>query len=281
MTLKNALSGLPFGGGKAVIMAPPAGTDRIALLRAHGRFVNCARGQYITAEDVGTSVADMDVVALESQWVAGRSDTTGDPSPHTARGVVRAIEAAVSIAFRQTPISQLTIGVQGLGNVGMSLCDQLRTAGARVIGTDLSPARLRDAERLGVLTLEHADDLYDAEIDVFCPCGLGGALNADTIPRMRARVVVGAANNQLWDEGDANAIALRGIIYVPDFVANAGGVISGSAKVMGWTAEETRRQVDAIFDTTLKVLSEAATAGITADEAARRMARDILTAGTL
>ena len=276
MTLKSALAGLPFGGGKSVILAPPPGADRTAMLRAHGRFINCAMGRYIAAEDVGTSVDDMDAIALETEWVAGRSDTTGDPSPFTARGVVRAIEAAALVRLQADSLAGLSVGIQGLGNVGLDVCRRLIVSGARVFAADVDAGRLKAARREFDFEILAPESIHVAPVDIFCPCALGGILNANTIPRLRAAAVAGAANNQLLTATDGLALARRDITYVPDFVANAGGVISGSARVMNWTDDETIRRVDAIFDVALDVLRKAQELIVDPDAAARAMVRRIL-----
>lgn len=276
MTYKNALAGLDAGGGKSVLLAPERIADREALFRAHARVVEMLGGSYITAEDVGTSPADMDVMAGVTRHVAGLSAGPGDPSPHTARGVFRAIQAGVRHRFGAEELRGTWIAVQGCGNVGRHLVRQLREAGAEVVVADVDPARAESiAAEHGARVVE-ADAIYDAEADVFAPCALGGILNAETIPRLRAAVVAGGANNQLREPEDGARLAARGILYVPDYAANAGGVISGYGDMQGWPAERWLARVDAIHDTALEILRRAESAGILPHEAADRMVEERL-----
>lgn len=279
MTYKNALAGLDAGGGKSVILAPERITDRAALFRAHARVVDLLEGAYITAEDVGTTPADMDVMAAVTPHVAGVSSGIGDPSPHTARGVFRAIQAAVRHRFGAEDVRGTWIAVQGCGNVGRWLVRELRAAGAEVVVADV------DGDRAAAVAAEHgarvvaADDVYDAEADVFAPCALGGILGAETVPRLRAAVVAGGANNQLREPGaDGARLAARGILYVPDYVANAGGVITGFGDMNGWSPARCAARVDAIHDTVLDLLRRADDAGILPHEAADRMVEERLAA---
>jgi leucine dehydrogenase len=279
MTYKNALAGLDAGGGKSVILAPERITDREAMFRAHARVVEMLGGAYITAEDVGTSPADMDVMSAVTRHVAGLSAGVGDPSPHTARGVFRAIQAGVRHRFGAGELRGMWIAVQGCGNVGRALVRQLREAGAEVVVADV------DRDRADAVAVEHgarvvdADAIYEAEADVFAPCALGGILNAESIPRLRAAVVAGGANNQLRDGDDGARLAARGILYVPDYAANAGGVITGFGDMAGWTPAQAAARVDAIHDTVLGVLRRAEAAGVPPHEAADRMVEERLGAG--
>lgn len=279
MTYKNALAGLDAGGGKSVILAPERIVDREAMFRAHARVVDLLEGAYITAEDVGTTPADMDVMSTVTPHVAGLSAGPGDPSPHTARGVFRAVEAAVRHRSGTNGVRGMRVAVQGCGNVGRWLVRELREAGAAVVVADV------DRDRAAALAGEHgaevveADAIYDVEADVFAPCALGGILNAETIPRLRAGIVAGGANNQLRDaDEDGAPLAARGILYVPDYVANAGGVITGFGDMNGWTPERCAARVDAIHDTVLDVLRRADAAGILPHEAADRMVEERLAA---
>lgn len=279
MTYKNALAGLDAGGGKSVILAPERMADRAALFRAHARVVDLLEGAYITAEDVGTTPADMDVMAAVTPHVAGVSSGVGDPSPHTARGVFRAIQAAVRHRFGTEEVRGTWIAVQGCGNVGRWLVRELRAAGAEVVVADV------DADRAAAVAAEHgarvvpADDIYGVEADVFAPCALGGIVNAETVPRLRAAVVAGGANNQLREpDADGARLAARGILYVPDYVANAGGVITGFGDMNGWSPARCAARVDAIHDTVRDLLRRADDAGILPHEAADRMVEERLAA---
>lgn len=278
MTYKNALAGLDAGGGKSVILAPERIADRAALFRAHAAVVEMLGGAYITAEDVGTTPADMDTMAGVTRHVAGVSSGVGDPSPHTARGVFRAIQAAVAHRYGAEDVRGMTVAVQGCGNVGRWLVHLLREAGAEAVVADV------DADRAAAVAAEHGtrvvapDDIYDVAADVFAPCALGGILDGTTIPRLRAGVVAGGANNQLRDAEDGARLAARGIVYAPDYVANAGGVITGYGEMAGWTPEQSAARVDAIHDTVRDLLRRADDAGILPHEAADRMVEERLAA---
>ncbi|MBW3571807.1 MAG: leucine dehydrogenase [Gemmatimonadetes bacterium] len=278
MTYKNALAGLHAGGGKSVILAPERITDRAALFRAHARVVQMLGGRYVTAEDVGTTPADMDVMSTVTPYVAGVTAGIGDPSPHTARGVFRAIQAAVRHRFGADALRGRGIAVQGCGNVGRALVRLLRRAGAEVVVSDVDAARAEAVAAEHGARVAAAEAIYEVEADVFAPCALGGILNAETIPRLRASVVAGGANNQLRADEDGARLAERGIVYVPDYVANAGGVITGYADMNGWPPGEAAARVDAIHGTVLDLLRRAEAAGILPHEAADRMVEERLAA---
>jgi leucine dehydrogenase len=253
MTYKNAVAGLNLGGGKAVIFGDNRTTRREMLFRAHGRFVESLGGRYITAEDVGTSTADMDFVHMETDYVAGLENKSGDPSPVTARGVFRAIQASARVRWGSEKVEGKTVIVQGLGNVGHFLCHELHAAGARLVVTDIDPARTErvasefDAQRVD-------PERYIAQkADIFAPCALGGIINDDTLAQLKVEIVAGAANNQLLEERHGDELERRGILYAPDFVANAGGVINVYSEVAGWTRDRALRKADEIFETTLGV----------------------------
>ncbi len=268
MSYKNAMAGLPMGGGKSVILADGELASRAELFRAHGRLVESLAGRYITAEDVGTSFEDMAFVRQETRYVAGLTD----PSPVTARGVLRALTAAARHRWRSDDLSGRTVAIQGCGNVGGSFARQLAAAGARLIVCDVDAARAEQCAADSGAAVATAEAIYDVTADVYSPCALGGTLNADTIPRLRCEIVVGAANNQLALPGDAERLAARGILYVPDYVANAGGVIDGAREICGWTTERSQTAVEAIFDSTLDLLRAADRDGITPAAAADRLA---------
>ena len=210
MTYKNAVAGLNLGGGKAVIIGDNRTARREMIFRAHGRFVESLGGRYITAEDVGTSTSDMDFVHMETDYVSGLATRSGDPSPVTARGVFRAIQASARTRWGSDSVASRTIAVQGLGNVGFHLCRELHAADARLIVTDIDPGKVQRAvEELGARAVE-ADQIYAVPADIFAPCALGGILNDDTIPRLQAQIVAGAANNQLLEERHGDALEQRG-----------------------------------------------------------------------
>ncbi|MBV6521588.1 MAG: Leucine dehydrogenase [Gemmatimonadaceae bacterium] len=272
MTYKNAVAGLNLGGGKAVIIGDNRTTRREMLFRAHGRFVESLGGRYVTAEDVGTSTADMDFVHMETDYVAGLATRSGDPSPVTAHGVFRAIQACARHRWGSESVAGKTVAVQGLGNVGQHLCKELHAADAKLVVTDIDPARVRQVvEELGARAVE-PDAIYGAQADVFAPCALGGIINDATVPQLKVEVVAGAANNVLLEERHGTELEKRGILYAPDFVANAGGVINVYSELAGWTSKRALRKADEIYETTLGVFEIAKEQGIPTYVAADRLA---------
>lgn len=275
MTYKNAVAGLPFGGGKVVVVADGRGlrgAARDALFRAHGRAVEQLGGRFITGEDVGTSVEDMEIVRAETRHVSGVTAHAGDPSPFTARGVFRAIEASIAQRLGPRAWSGVTVAIQGCGHVGAHLARELSHAGARLVVADVDEARAARLAREFGAVVAPPPAIYEADATVFAPCALGGCLNDDTIPRLAAPIVAGGANNQLEAARHGAALAARGLLYAPDYVANAGGVISGAIGILGWSREEVARRVEGIHDTLLAVFAEAARTGATPAEAADRLA---------
>lgn len=272
MTYKNAVSGLALGGGKAVILAPPEPFDREQLFLAHGRAVQSLGGRFITAEDVGTTPADFMVAARETEWVAGFDGRGGDPSPWTARGVMAGMIAATKHRWGSPALEGRVVALQGCGNVGDALARQLSEAGATLVVTDRDAARAeRLADEIGA-TVVAPEAIYDVEADIFSPCALGSILDDTTIARLRVDVIAGAANNQLAEDRHAEALSARDIVYAPDFVINAGGVISGSVALLNETQDDMVRRVDGIHDTTREVLDHAARERITTLRAAERRA---------
>lgn len=224
MSYKAALAGLPHGGGKAVILRPAHVPDRAALFEAFGRMVETLGGRYITAVDSGTSSLDMDCVALHTRHVTS-TQAAGDPSPCTALGVFAGIRASALARLGSDDLEGLHIAVQGLGNVGYALAEQLAAAGAELLVSDLDPGRVQLAvEQLGAHPVA-SDALLTTPCDILAPCGLGGVLNAQSAPQLRCAVVAGAANNQLASPDIADLLEARGILYAPDYVINSGGLI--------------------------------------------------------
>lgn len=282
MTYKSAMAGLPLGGGKSVIIGNPRTGKSEALLRAMGRSVERAGGRYIVAEDSGTSVADMKVMAQETAHVSGIHDKatgdgghrSGDPSPATAYGVFTGLKAAVRHRLGRTDLDGLTVAVQGVGNVGGHLARLLKDAGARLILADIDTARVTVlARELGaeVTTVER---IFDAAADVFAPCALGSVLNDDTIPRLRCAVVAGAANNQLGRPHHGEEIRRRGILYAPDYVINAGGIIDIHHERTGYNPEKAIRHIEAIGPTLAEIFARADTEGQPTGAIADAMARE-------
>ena len=231
MTYKAAMAGLNFGGGKSVVIGDSRTDKSEALLRRFGRFVDTFQGRYIVAEDVGMSVGDMDIVRQETPYVAGLGGGAGDPSPATAWGVYHGIRAAVRHRYKRHDLSGVTVAVQGLGHVGGHLCAHLANDGAKLIVTDIDDAALDSVRGKFGAAVESSDGIYECDAEVFAPCALGAVLNDQTIPRLRARVVAGSANNQLAEARHGQALADKGVLYAPDYVINAGGLIHVSYEV--------------------------------------------------
>ena len=272
MTYKNALAGLPLGGGKSVIIGDNKTPERERIFRAHGRFVESLGGRYVTAEDVGTSPADMEIVRRETRHVAGLLDRSGDPSPVTAHGVFRAVQASAKYRWGSDELKGMRVALQGCGHVGYHLARELHEAGALLVVSDTDEERLSrvveecGAERVG------PREIYSVEADIFAPCALGGILNDGTVARLKTEVVAGAANNQLLEARHGDALEARGILYAPDYVANAGGVINGCVELIGWERARARRKVDEIYNTLLNVFDVAKAEGIPTYLAADRLA---------
>ena len=277
MTLKCAVAGMPLGGGKAVVLHDPrAAVDRPALFRALGRFVDRFGGRYITAEDVGTSPADLEHVRRETPYVAGLLDRSGDPSPATARGVARALQAAAKMRWGRDDLAGRRVALQGCGHVGANLARELRDLGARLVVTDIDPARAHAVAAATGAELAAPEEIWDADADVFAPCALGGVLSRESIPRLQVEIVAGAANNQLAEPADGDRLAARGILYTPDYVANAGGLLSGGRDLLRWSAAETVARIEGIYDTVLEVFRRAGEEGVGPHVAADRLAGERL-----
>jgi len=282
MAYKNAVSGLDLGGGKAVIIGDPATDKNEAMLRAFGRFVESLGGRYVTACDVGTYVPDMDVIAKETRFATGRSEANGgagDSSVLTAYGVFQGMCASAAHVWGNPSLAGKTVGIAGVGKVGRLLTALLLENGARVVVADVnSPAvealceKHREIDVVGDVF-----ELVRSELDVYAPCALGGALDDATVGALKARVVCGAANNQLVTEGPsgtAAALMARGITYAPDFLVNAGGVIQVSDELHGFDFARARARTTGIFDATASVLRVAADKGISPAEAADHLAEE-------
>lgn len=272
MTYKNAVAGLNLGGGKSVLIGDNRTANREMIFRAHGRFVESLGGRYITAEDVGTSTADMDFVHMETDYVTGLAGRSGDPSPVTAHGVFRAIQAAAKWCWGSDDLHGKTVSVQGCGHVGYHLAKELHQSGAKLVVTDIDPERVkRVVAEFGAVAVA-ADDIYGVGADIFAPCALGAVINDKTIPQLRVEIVAGAANNQLQDERHGDELHRRNVLYAPDYVANAGGVINVYSELAGWSSARAFRKADEIYDTVLKVFSIAKREGVPTHEAADRLA---------
>jgi leucine dehydrogenase len=261
MTYKAALAGLAHGGGKSVLIRPKTHFDRAALFRAFGKFVEDLRGHYITAEDSGTGLEDMEIIRSVTKNVTGvdpSSGGSGDPSPFTALGVRRGIEACVRQKLGRESLDGVHVAVQGVGHVGYHLCKELHAAGAKLSVADIDPLKAERAEREFGASIVPLDDIFDIECDVIAPCALGSALNDQTIPKLKAKVVAGAANNQLAEPRHGDDLHARGILYAPDYAINAGGLVNVAQEVLGYDAQKARERTMKIYDTIYEIAERSA-----------------------
>lgn len=279
MSFKNAIARLPFGGGKAVLRQPVHAFDRLALFRAFGQAVDELGGRYVTAEDVGTSVEDMIAIAESTRHVAGlpsRGDRPGgDPSPSTARGVLLSMATAVEKRLDR-PLAECKVAIQGLGHVGRWLAQMLHVAGARLLIADVLREKVDQVAAELNATAVSADEILSVDADVFAPCALGGVLSNVTIRSLRAKVVCGAANNQLLTESVGDQLAEMGVLYAPDYVVNAGGIISVAAEKLGWSKDKASRLLEETGQRLAKVLEIAAQKNLAPHRAAAELARSII-----
>lgn len=269
MTYKNAAMGLNLGGGKAVMMADPKTDKTEELFRAFGQFVDTLGGRYITAEDVGSSLDDMTTIRSVTPYVGGLPDTSGDPSIVTGYGVFRGIQAALMHKYGSSDVAGKTVAIQGAGKVGTYLMSHLLDAGAKILITDISPERVKAAVEKGATALDPAE-IFDAECDIFAPCALGGVINDESIPRLKAKIVAGSANNQLLEARHGQALAQRGILYAPDFIVNGGGVINVAQELdpAGYNRELAQAKAGKIYDILLEVFALGEEKGLQPHEAA-------------
>ena len=272
MTYKNALAGLPLGGGKSIMLRPDGVIDREKIFRAHGRFVETFGGRYITAEDVGTNPDDIAIVRQETKHAAGLYGLSGDPSPFTARGVFRAMQAAATHRWGSESLVGKTIALQGCGNVGYHLASLLHADDVRLIVSDVDPVKVDRLVKEFDAVAVGPEEIYAVESDVYAPCALGGIINDETIAQIKAEIITGGANNQLLEERHGDELEKRGILYAPDYAANAGGIINGCRELLGWEESQTTSKVDEIYDTVLDIFRTAKAEGIPTYKAADRLA---------
>jgi leucine dehydrogenase len=277
MTFKAAISGLNLGGGKAVIIGDPKKLKNEAYLRRFGRFIQSLGGRYVTAEDVNMKTKDMEYIAMETKHVTGLPEAMGgggDPSPVTAYGTYLGIKASAKKAYGNDSLSGKKISVQGVGQVGGYLVEYLVKEGAKVYVTDISEERLKLISTQFGATVVDQDEIYNLDVDIYAPCALGATINDATIGRLKCHIIAGAANNQLEDEKKhAEILMEKGIIYAPDFLINAGGLINVCAEYMGgYKRENAYNQAEKIYDTCLNILNKSASEGITSHEAALTLA---------
>jgi leucine dehydrogenase len=262
MTYKAAITGIEHGGGKSVLLRPRGHFDRVALFRAFGRFIENLGGHYITAEDSGTSLEDMEIIRSVTKHVTGVSPDnggSGDPSPFTALGVRRGIEACVKHHMGRDDLQGLHVAVQGIGHVGYHLCRELHEKGVRLTVADVDPLKAERANREFNASVVPIEKIFDVECDVLAPCALGSALNDGTIPRLRCKIVAGAANNQLAEPRHGDSLYQRGILYAPDYAINAGGLVNVAQEVKGYDANVARDKTLKIYDTILEICERSKT----------------------
>jgi leucine dehydrogenase len=278
MTFKAAITGLNLGGGKAVIIGDAKSQKTPELMLRFGEFVNTLGGKYITAEDVGMETSDMDLVRKVTPFVTGISEENGgagNPSPITAYGVFMGMKAAAKHAFGNSDLEDRIIYVQGIGSVGESLVEHLSNEGAKVFISDINQDRLEVVRDKYSANIYEGDNIYAEEMDIYAPCALGATINDLTLPQLRAKVIAGAANNQLADENKHGKLLKdRGIVYAPDFLINAGGIINVYAELENYDKKEILRKTEKIFDTTIKILEKADLNGITTHQAAFDIANE-------
>jgi leucine dehydrogenase len=273
MSYKASVSGLKLGGGKSVIWGDNKTADREMIFRAHGRAVDSLNGRYITAEDVGTSPDDMDFVAMETDHVVGLHGRSGDPSPVTAYGVYRGIKASAAVRYGDDSLDGKHVAVQGLGHVGYHLCEDLANEGARLTVTDINPESVqRVVDDFGATAVD-PEAIYDVDADVYAPCALGAVVNDETIERFSFDIIAGAANNVLA-RGATHGPALkeRNILYAPDYVINAGGLINVYGEIHEWTAERAKAKAGEIYDTLIRIFELAASEDTDTNAAAKGVA---------
>ena len=274
MTYKAAVAGVNLGGGKSVIVGDNKRKDREAMFRAHGRFVQSLGGRYITAEDVGTSPADMEYIHSETPHVVGLHGKSGDPSPVTAYGVYMGMKAAARTRWGSDVLTGKTIAVQGCGNVAKHLCGLLHAEGAKLIVTDIDTAKVKAMVDATGATAVKPDEIYSQKADIYSPNALGATINDETLKQLKVEVICGGANNQLAEERHGAQLEKQGMVYAPDYVVNGGGLINVYGELQGWALERARRKAGDIYETTLRVYAIAAEHKIPSYAAADRLAEE-------
>ena len=276
MTYKNSAAGVNLGGGKAVIIGDPKKDKTKEMLVAFSKYVNSLNGRYITAEDSGTTVEDMDIILQHTPFVVGSSASlgkSGDPAPFTAYGVYVGIKLVVEKVLGKSSLEGLTIAVQGAGNVSYNLCPYFLREGAKVVVSDVREEAVLKFLNAFKVSYVDPEKIYDVKCDVFVPCALGGILNIDTVKRLDCSIVAGCANNQLKDDIICELIEKKGIFYVPDFIINAGGLINVSFELEGYDKQKALKKIkETIYKNILEILDLIFKTGITSNEAAKRIA---------
>jgi len=276
MTYKSAAAGLNLGGGKAVIIGNSKTDKNEMLFRSYGRFIQGLAGRYITAEDVGTTVQDMEWVRTETDFVVGIGRAlggSGDPSPFTALGVAVGMQAALAEATGRDSLDGKVVAVQGVGHVGYHLVKQIVRRGGRAVVADIDAENLRAVKQdFPETEIVEPDAIYDVDCDIFAPCALGAVVNDETLPRLKCSIIAGSANNVLAEDHHANQLAERGIVYAPDYVVNAGGLVNVANELQGYNQDRSIQQVEKIYDITKEIFRIAKTEGMTTLQAADRLA---------
>ncbi|MGC6500343.1 MAG: Leu/Phe/Val dehydrogenase [Henriciella sp.] len=277
MSYKNAMAGIPFGGGKAVIWGNSRRDKSEAMFEALGRAVESLQGRYFTAEDVGIDTADIQIAARQTRYAAGLTNgasASGDPSPLTARGVFLGLREAAMRAFGTDDLSNRTVAVQGVGSVGGYVCQHLAEAGARLIISDIDGRALEEVSARDGATIVAPDEIYDVDADIFSPNALGAIINESTLPRLKAKVIAGGANNQLSDPEMGARVRDAGILYAPDYVINGGGIINVAAEILGsYSLDWVYNKIDTMVETLGRVMDEAISSGLPTSQVADRMAQ--------
>jgi leucine dehydrogenase len=276
MTYKASISGLDLGGGKAVIIGDPEKDKSEALFRSYGQFLQSLNGRYITAEDVNTTVEDMEHIFTETNNVAGVAQIhggSGNPSPYTALGVFRGIEASCMKVYGDRGVKGKVVALQGAGQVGRNLGEILHNNGAKIIFTDINEKNIQLFKDL-IPSAEFVkpEEIYDVDCDIYAPCALGATINDQTVERLKCKIVAGAANNQLKEDRHGEILMKRNILYAPDYLVNAGGVMNVSIEFEGWNDEKSTRMVNTIYDTTLRIFALSDKENIPVNEATDRLA---------
>jgi leucine dehydrogenase len=282
MTYKSAVAGINLGGGKAVIIGDPKKIKTEALLRSFGKFINNLGGKYITAEDVSMNSKDMEIISMETDYVTGLPESmggSGDPSPVTAMGVWMGMKASVKQVYGNDSLQGKKIIVQGLGNVGKHLIEYLSKENAEILVFDIDKDKIKDVSKKFKVKVLSADQLYSADADIYAPCALGATVNTQTLEQLKVKIICGSANNQLADENiHGKMVEEKGILYAPDFVVNAGGIINVYYELEGYNRERALAHAERIYDTTIKVFEIAKKENIPTYLAANRLAEDRINA---
>ncbi len=281
MTYKNAMAGLPLGGGKSVIIGNAKEIKSEALFRKFGQYVHSLSGRYVSAEDVNITTADISIVNKETPFVAGLEGKSGNPAPFTALGTYKGLKAAAKHKFGNDSLEGKTVAIQGLGSVGFYLCEYLHKEGARLIVTDINQDAVSRAVAQFGATAVGLDEIYSQTCDIYAPCALGATINDQTIEQFKCQIIAGCANNQLKEQRHGELLRQKGILYAPDYVINAGGIINVSLEMRaeGYDAEESTAKVLEIYDTLLNIFQRADTQGKPTNEVADLMAQEIIERG--